>query len=221
MLKDGDIDTEHEEPVRRGRKRDLTRDGAILDAALEVLAEVGYEGMTMDMVATRAKAGKATVYRRWASKPELVLDAVARMKRAQVDLDQLPDTGSLRGDLVALARQEPEEDAERRLKVMGGLASLEAHELGLGEASGAAVIEPWIEANRTLISRAIERGEFSPEADVETLARVVPSMGGYRALVERRSFNGDFFVELIDSVLLPALRGVSIPVAETEAGPAG
>ena len=92
----------------------------ILDAALEVLGEVGYEGMTMDMVATRAKAGTATVYRRWTSKPELVLDAIARMKRVQVDLDHLPDTGSLRGVLVALAKQEPAEDAERRLKVMGG-----------------------------------------------------------------------------------------------------
>jgi len=204
------------EPSRLGRKRDSTRDAAILDAALEVLAEVGYEGMTMDMVATRAKAGKATVYRRWASKPELVLDAVARMKRAQVDLDQLPDTGSLRGDLVALAKQEPEEDAEHRLKVMGGLASLAAHDLGLGEASGTAVIEPWIEANRQLISRAIERGEFSPDVDVEALSRVIPSMGAYRSLVERKPFNGDFFVALIDTVLLPALRGASVPTKEDD-----
>lgn len=210
MLKDREIDREDAESPRRGRRRDLTRDGAILDAALEVLAEVGYEGMTMDMVATRAKAGKATVYRRWTSKPELVRDAVARMKRAQVDLDELPDTGSLRGDLVALAKQEPEEDAERRLKVMGGLASLAAHDLGLGEASGTAVIEPWIEANRKLISRAIERGEFSADVDVETLSRVVPSMGGYRSLVERKPFNGDFFVGLIDTVLLPALHGTPL-----------
>lgn len=213
MLPDRDIDAT---APRRGRKRDATRDAAILDAALDVLAEVGYEGMTMDMVATRARAGKATVYRRWTSKPELVRDAVARMKRAQVDLDQLPDTGSLRGDLVALAKQEPEEDAERRLKIMGGLASLEAHDLGLGEASGTAVIEPWIQANRQLIGRAIERGEFSPEADVETLARVVPSMGGYRALVERKAFNGEFFIALIDHVLLPALRGASVPTSEAE-----
>ena len=207
MLSNTDVQSEPSEPSRLGRKRDHTRDAAILDAALEVLGEVGYEGMTMDMVATRAKAGKATVYRRWTSKPELVLDAIARMKRVQVDLDRLPDTGSLRGDLVALAKQEPAEDAERRLKVMGGLASLAAHDLGLGQAGGAAVIEPWIEANRLLISRAIDRGEFSPGIDVEVLCRVVPSMGGYRALVERKPFNGDFFIELIDKILLPALRG--------------
>ena len=63
-----------------------------------MLAETGYDGMTIDMVAARAKAGKATLYRRWASKAELVLDAVACMKSSDVDLDRLPDTGTLRGD---------------------------------------------------------------------------------------------------------------------------
>jgi len=99
---------------------------------------------------------------------------------------------------------------------MGGLASLAAHDLGLGEASGTAVIEPWIEANRQLISRAIERGEFSPDVDVEALSRVIPSMGAYRSLVERKPFNGDFFVALIDTVLLPALRGASVPTKEDD-----
>ena len=61
------------EAVRPGRRRDHTRDADILTAAIEVLAEEGYDGMTIDMVAARAKAGKATVYRRWASKGELVV----------------------------------------------------------------------------------------------------------------------------------------------------
>ena len=71
---------------RLGRKRDHTRDPEILDAALDVLAETGYDGMTIDMVAARAKAGKATLYRRWSSKTELVLDAVACMKSSDLDL---------------------------------------------------------------------------------------------------------------------------------------
>ena len=87
-----------------GRKRDHTRDPEILDAALDVLAETGYDGMTIDMVAARAKAGKATLYRRWPSKAELVIDAVACMKAGDLDLDDLPDTGTLRGDLVAMIR---------------------------------------------------------------------------------------------------------------------
>src|ERR1700753_60662 len=91
-------------PTKLGRKRDLTRDPEIMDAALDVLAETGYDGMTIDMVAARAKAGKATLYRRWASKPELVLEAVACMKSKGLDLASPPDTGTLRGDLVAMVK---------------------------------------------------------------------------------------------------------------------
>src|SRR3954452_15398565 len=91
-------------PRKLGRRRDHTRDAEILDAALDVLAETGYDGMTVDMVAARAKAGKATLYRRWPSKPDLVLDAVACMKANDVDLTALPDTGTLRGDLVAMIK---------------------------------------------------------------------------------------------------------------------
>src|SRR4051794_41874890 len=104
-----------------GRKRDLTRDPEILDATLQILAETGYDGMTIDMVATRAKAGKATVYRRWASKSELVIDAVACMKTAGIDFDALPDTGTLRVHLVAMIKPHSIEDGTKKLQVMAGL----------------------------------------------------------------------------------------------------
>src|ERR1700743_3597176 len=89
---------------RVGRPMDATRDDDILNAALDILAEVGYDGMTIDMVAARARAGKATLYRRWPSKTELVIDAVACMKNKDIDFDSLPDTGTLRGDFIALMK---------------------------------------------------------------------------------------------------------------------
>ena len=164
-------------------------------------------------VTMRANAGKATVYRRWASKPELVLDAVLRMKDEAIDFDLLPDTGSLRGDLIALIQPKSVEQADRRLRIMAGLASVMAHDLGLAEAGSDAAIGPWVEVNRVLIRRAVERGEFSPDVDVETLSRIVPSMAGYRTLVERKSVDRQFFTTLIDHVLLPALRGTIDPDA--------
>src|ERR1700709_873862 len=112
------LDETAEHSTKLGRKRDHTRDPEILDAAIEVLAETGYDGMTIDMVAARAKAGKATVYRRWSSKAELVIDAVACMKSADVDPATLPDTGTLRGDLVAMIKPHRIEDGERKLRVM-------------------------------------------------------------------------------------------------------
>src|SRR6476619_1461080 len=73
------------------------REQEILDATLEVLADVGYDRLTMDAVATRAKASKATLYRRWNGKVSLVIDALLSVKSTP----DLPDTGTLRGDLIA------------------------------------------------------------------------------------------------------------------------
>lgn len=198
-------------PVRRGRKRDASRDGEILDAALAVLAEVGYDGMTMDAVAARAKAGKATVYRRWASKPELVRDAVAHLRSPAVSLDGLPDTGTLRGDMLAFNTQANAEEEERKLNIVSGLSSQMQHDTTLFETVSDALMEPWIDLNRLLLRRAIDRGEIPAHTDVELLARVVPHMASYRALVLHEPVDLDDMIALIDGVLLPAIRGADPP----------
>lgn len=193
-----------------GRPRDATRDEAILDAAIEILAETGYERMTMDMVAVRARAGKATVYRRWPSKGEMVVEAVARMKRSLVDLDQLPDTGTLRSDLLALFRPQSVQQAERHMRAMAGVAAMLAQHPELAEAGHDAIVAPWVAANRSLIQRALARGEVNADAHVETAAQIIPSLAAYRALIQRRPFDHAFLVEIIDGVLLPAL-GIKAP----------
>ncbi|GLY06362.1 TetR/AcrR family transcriptional regulator [Actinoplanes sp. NBRC 101535] len=191
---------------RPGRKPDPHRDAEILDVALQVLAEVGYTGMTMAAVAARAKAGKGTFYRRWPSKADLVLDAVGHMKRSQADLDSLPDTGSLRGDILALFKPASVEEGEYQLSIMAGLASMLSQDRGLAEAANDAIVEPWTAANRVLLSRAVSRGEVGATADIETLAQVIPSIAAYRALIQRKPFDRDFLVSIIDGVLLPAVR---------------
>lgn len=190
---------------RLGRKRDASRDGAILEAAITILGEVGYDRMTMDMVAVRAKAGKATVYRRWSSKGEMVLDAVAQMKREQVDLSNLPDTGSLRGDMLALFKPSSVEESERKLRALAGLSALLAQDASLSDAASNAIVEPWVEANRSVLQAAMARGEIAADAPIETMATIIPSLGAYRSLIERKPFDRAFLVEMIDHVLLPAL----------------
>ncbi len=188
-----------------GRKRDPSRDTAILDATLEVLADVGYLGMTVDMVVARARAGKATVYRRWPSKEELVLDAVAQMKPGQLDLDRLPDTGTLRGDLLGLFKPASIEEGARRLKVMAGLAAMMQGHPALAEAAADAITEPWAAAHRTLIRRSVDRGETVAAVDIETLCHLIPSMAAYRSVVQQKPFDLDFLITMVDEVLLPAL----------------
>jgi len=187
-----------------GRKRDLTRDPEILDATLDVLAESGYDGMTIDMVATRAKAGKATVYRRWPSKAELVLDAVACMKSVDLDPAKLPDTGTLRGDLVAMIRPPSIQDAEKKLRIMAGMVSLISREPELADAAQKALVEPRASVNRVFFQRAIERGEIPADADVQTLSMVSAAMVSYRVLMLRKPVDRAFLLSIIDGLILPA-----------------
>ena len=200
----GDDRAPSDEAPKLGRKRDLTRDPEILNAALDVLAETGYEGMTVDMVAARAKAGKATIYRRWPSKAELVLDAVACIKKADTAPDRLPDTGTLRGDLVAMIKPHSIEDGERKLQIMAGLASMLTSSPEMADAVNAAIIDPRAAVNRLFLQRAIDRGEISADVDVETLSMVSASMAAHRTLMQRKPIDRAFLVSLIDGVILPA-----------------
>lgn len=204
------------ESPKLGRRRDHTRDPEILEAAVDVLAEHGFEGMTIDMVAARAKAGKATIYRRWPSKADLVIDAVACMKASELDADHLPDTGSLRGDLVAMIRPRSIEDGERKLRVMAGLFGMISASPDLADAARSAIIEPRAAVNRLFLRRAIERGEIRADCDVELLAVLTPAMVAYRVLIQKRAVDPEYLVSLIDGVLLPA---AGIPRASAEERP--
>ena len=200
------------EKPKLGRKRDHSRDQEILDVALDVLVETGYDGMTIEMVATRAKAGKATVYRRWASKSDLVLDAVACMKSNDVDLDALPDTGTLRGDLVAMIKPPTIRDGERKLKLLTGIASMISRNPEVADAAQRALVEPRATVNRVFFARAIARGEISAEVDVEKLCMIGPALVAYNVLLLRKPIDREFLIDNIDNVILPA-AGIPAPRA--------
>ena len=86
-------------PSRGGRPRDPSRDGVIRAAILQLLADVGYGALTMDAVAAEAGVGKATIYRRWRTKQDLVVDTISDLNAAEA---HVPDTGSVESDLRAL-----------------------------------------------------------------------------------------------------------------------
>ncbi|MBT0772163.1 TetR/AcrR family transcriptional regulator [Kineosporia sp. J2-2] len=202
------------EPARLGRKRDHSRDPEILAAALDVLAEVGYDGMTVDMVAARAKAGKATLYRRWPSKAELVVDAVGCMKRplhhdANGNL-LVPDTGTLRGDLIAMVKPKAVTDGSRHLKIMLGVASMLSSAPELLDSINSIMIEPRTEAYRLVFERAVQRGEIKPGADVTLLASLGPALSMFRAVYQQQPPSRELFLHIIDAVILPAV-GLSAP----------
>lgn len=202
-------ETKPEEPKKNaalGRKRDDTLDTRIIEAAIEVLAQTGFDSMTMDMVAGKAKAGKATVYRRWSSKAELVRDALIRMSHSSVELDRLPETGTLRGDLLAVLKPYSMEHSERKLRIMARLGSFFSEHQNLADEATAGIFVPMTDVNRSIMQRAAERGEISADADIETACQVIISMIFYRTIGQNQSFDKEQYAVLLDNILLPALK---------------
>jgi len=190
--------TDHRKlPRRRGEALNT----AILQAALDELTEVGYAGLTMERVAERARTGKASVYRRWPSRMELVLDAV---NHAMPDPMSTEDHGSLREDALALLRRTaemmagPPGEAMRALlsDAIGDLqriAELRRRRQGRGA-----------EAMRQVALRAVERGEVHPDAVTDRRVEA-----GHAMLRHYFLFNGpvpdEVVVSIVDEVVVPLL----------------
>ncbi|RHA37765.1 TetR/AcrR family transcriptional regulator [Cellulomonas rhizosphaerae] len=198
-------------PARRpGRRRDDSKDDVILEAARQLIAERGYEGMTMDAVAERAGTGKATVYRRWPSKVELTVDAVI-CGRPLLTIDDVPDTGSLRSDLLA-TRGVPQ--GTRNDELMHGL-----HQAAQADPQVAAVFHEQFVAARTalmrgLLERAKERGEIAPGRDLDMIATVAPAMIAYQKVVAGKKVGPEFIERMIDTIILPLATGTTpLPTA--------
>lgn len=153
--------------VRAGRPRDPACDAAILQATLDLFAEHGYGGVSMDGVAARAGVGKATIYRRYSSKAELVVEAVRC--GAQVE-DWLPDTGDLRADLISMMRPLLDRLLGDDAKVLITFAVERLREPELAEEFDRSVIGRKREHVRHLVRSAIERGDLPADSDADLIA---------------------------------------------------
>lgn len=193
-------------PRRPGRRRDESRDEAILDAARELLVERGYENMTMHAVAERAGAGKATLYRRWSSKTDLTVDAITCHRYADLTADDIPDTGSLRGDLLSIRRvKNLRSDTE---DLMSGLAAVIRDDPQVAAAFHRQFVETRTRLMRDLLDRAERRGEIPPGRDLDMIATVAPAMISYQKVTTGRPLEPEYLERVVDSVLLPLATGV-------------
>lgn len=175
------------------------RELEVLQAALAVLADVGYDRLTMDAVATAAKASKATLYRRWSGKADLVVDALASTK----SLEEPADTGSLRGDLLATfcGRQGLTEGASDTF------ASV-ITALGRDEEFAAVfrdrVLAPKLAASRRIFERAQARGELRPGVDLDLLSPALAGIVLHRHYVLGAAPDETTIAAVVDQIILPA-----------------
>ena len=178
------------------------REAQLLDATVRVLGQVGYDRLTMDQVAAEAHASKATLYRRWSTKAELVVDAVSRAKG--MPDPQVPDTGSLRGDLLATACGKSGWTAALPMSVLGGVMTALHTDDELANAFRERFLLPRLTRTRELFERAQRRGEIPADADLDLVATVLPSLCSYREFVLGQEINDRFVRRVIDHVVVPA-----------------
>ncbi|MGA8209843.1 MAG: TetR/AcrR family transcriptional regulator [Nocardioidaceae bacterium] len=178
------------------------REAEILDAALRLMGSVGYDRLTMDAIAIEARAGKASLYRRWSSKAALVVDAMLRTKQAL----QVPeaDTGSLRGDLLAAACGIGGLTEQRSAHLMAGVVTALHHDPEFAEDLRTRVLGPKLAATRRIFERARDRGEITADLDLDLLS---PAMAGiilHRGLVLGLVTDEDAVARVVDEIILPA-----------------
>jgi AcrR family transcriptional regulator len=191
------------------RRRGAVLERAILDAALEQLSTVGWNGLTMEGVAAGAQTGKAAVYRRWPSKEDLVADA---LRSGLPRFDEAPDRGSVREDLLALCRRAREAMFSRPgfalRSVIHECDSLQAERFHGVIFEG--VVEPTIKLLRDVIARGIERGEVRPDAANAYVFDTIPAMMMYRSKVCGSEWSDLEMEEMIDLLMVPLLRPTGV-----------
>jgi AcrR family transcriptional regulator len=163
-----------------GRPRSEESHQAIIRATLELMLEIGYGSLTMEGVRARAGVGKATIYRRWASKEELVRDAIAFMH----DDLEAPDTGSLRGDYEGLAaRVRSAAQREGAATFMPRLLGEAVNDPALHAIFYANLVKPRRDQLRAVLERAVARGELRDDVDVELMIDLFAGPAVYRLLI--------------------------------------
>jgi AcrR family transcriptional regulator len=164
-----------------GRPRSAEADQAIVRAALELLVADGYRALTMEKVRERSGVGKATLYRRYGSKEELVRGVVEHMHQ------QLPvpeDSGSLQGDFAAVARQALlNAQSTRFATFMPRVLAEVAHIPELQAIFYDALVQPRRDTLEAILRRAIERGEIRADVDVELAIDVLAGPMIYKVII--------------------------------------
>jgi AcrR family transcriptional regulator len=176
------------------------REVEILEATLEVLADVGYDRLTMDAVATRAKASKATLYRRWTNKVSLVIDALLLTK----DTAAVPDTGSLRGDLLELYCGLGGLTDPRGLATFTSVITAVGRDAEFAAAFREQVVGPKIAAGEAVYARAKERGEVREDLDAKLFGPALAGICLHRLYVLGEAPDLEAVATIIDQIIVPA-----------------
>ncbi len=203
------------EPAPRRRRRGHELESALLDAAWEELVEVGFANLTMESVAARARTGVAVLYRRWENKDRLVLAALEHYRRARpIDI---PDTGSLRGDLLAVLTAMSRARASfwaiasaaafSGLLTDTGLTPAQVRDTILGEDPPQPGATLGISRVRVIYQRAHDRGEIDLDGVPPAVLALPFDLARHDMLMDLRPLRPARIRSIVDELFLPLASG--------------
>jgi AcrR family transcriptional regulator len=185
------------------RRRGAALEAALLDAAWDELQAVGYAGLTMEAVADRAGTSRAVLYRRWPKRPELVIAALRRHR--PMLSGEVPDTGSLRGDVLAVLQRMSRRLAETGPETVYGLLGDYLADAELFLRLHGQVLQIGAEVMTTILKRGADRGEA--RSDVPTRVATLPTDLFRNELFRARTPPSEsVLAEIVDQVFLPLVR---------------
>jgi AcrR family transcriptional regulator len=191
------------EQLHRQRRRGEELEAALLEAAWDELAEAGFAKLTMESVAARAKTGVAVLYRRWPNKDELVLAAIGHYGRTRPV--EIPDTGTLRGDMLALLRAINDARNSFTVVVSATFAGLQSSS-GLTPAEvRARIIENRPVWSHEVYRRAQERGEIDQEKVPSAVLSMPFDLMRHDMLMTLKPASADRITTIVDELFLPLI----------------
>ncbi|PZS27732.1 MAG: TetR family transcriptional regulator [Pseudonocardiales bacterium] len=200
-------------PIATQRRRGVALEDAILEAAYAELTEVGYSRFSVEAVAARARTGKASIYRRWATKQALVLDALCS------GLPTAQECGFEQGDCTNIYQDLTTTDALRQVaRVITNMltspagAAMRAVKLeAITDPELAREIDDRFQAPRraamlSLLRRGVERGEVRPDAVTPLIADVLPAVLMHRVILQRERITERDITAIIEQILIPLVE---------------
>jgi AcrR family transcriptional regulator len=190
-------------PRRPGRPHDEALTPSILRAAIEELAAAGFEALSLEQVARRAGTAKTSLYRRWPSKDDLIVDALRMFvgETGLVDAARV-DRGSLREDLLGHARHLVAQLTQQRIAVMSGLLLALRTRPALAELVRETLVGAEGRAMQAIAARAVDRGELDPSRISRLSSHVLASMLFMRLFIAGAPLTDAQVVEIVDDVVL-------------------
>lgn len=194
---------EHETGTQT-RRRGATLERALLQAVWEELAAVGYANLTMEGVAARAGTSKVVLYRRWPSRPALVLAAMRQ--QAPLLSGEVPNTGTLRGDVLALLCRISQRLSDVGPEVIHGLLADYFRDAELFAYLREQVLQVGTEVMYTILQHAAERGEVEIDTISPRVATLPVDLARHELLVTRAPVPDAVLVEIVDDIFLPLVQ---------------